>query len=167
MSRKHSSRRGFSVLEVVVAIAILAFSVAAMMRFTSSESRSIEMSQERLTTIMLLSEIQQTLNNRDYAFYKNTFPTKREDFDSLAETVVLELPTVFNHKDTTVNTPFAKELRQTLKRMKVRRYVLFEPRNEGGQEFGIVTYLATYVSKAGVTKEVSTFEIVYKPPTGP
>lgn len=158
-------RRGFSVLETVIAIAVLAVSVAAMMQFNTGETRAIEMSEERLTAIMLLGEIQQTLNNKDYSFYA-TFPNKRENFDTLAESVVLEHPTVFNHKDTTVDTPFAKELRKTLERMQVRRYVLFETFvDSGGREGGVVTYLVTYVSKEGVTKEVSTFEIVYKPVT--
>jgi len=156
-------RRGLSVLETVVAVAVLAFSVAAVMRNTGGESRAVEMSEERLTAIMLLGEIQQTLNHRDYSFYA-TFPAREEQFDSLHESLVLELPTVFNPEDTTDTSPFAEHMRKTLQRMKVRRYVLFEPRPSPLGQAGIVTYMVTYETKKGVKKKVSTFEVVYQAP---
>lgn len=163
-------RRGLSVLEAVVAIAVLAFSVAALIRFSSGESRAISMSEERLTAIMLLGEMQQTLNHRDFAFYSQ-FPARREQFDGLLETLVLELPTVFDPRDTTDTSQTAAELRATLGRMKARRYVLFEPiaAPEGGA--GVVTYLVTYEARgekgAPVPKEISTYEVVYREAPSP
>lgn len=158
-------RQALSVLETVVALAILAFSVAAMMNFNTSETRAIEMSEERLTAIMLLGEIQQTLNNRDYDFYKN-FPKDPKDFDDVLHREEVVRPPVFDEKDTTLDTEFAKELRKTIAKMGLKRYMLFEAFTDAdGREGGVVTYLVTYKSRKGGTKEVSTFEIVYKPPT--
>lgn len=163
MTRSH--RRGFSVLEVVIAIAVLAGSIAALMQLNSQEGRSIEMSEERLTAIMLLTEMQQTMSGRSYDYFKD-FPTNEAGFDALFRSMVIEEhPTVFDERDTSDTRPFAQHLRTTMDRMKVDRFVLIEPfTTAAGTNALVVKYLVHYQGKAGVRKTVSTFEVVYQPP---
>lgn len=160
-------RRGFSVLEVVVAIGVLAGSVAALMTMSSGESRGVQMSEQRLTAIMLLTELQQTLSGKSWNYYQ-AFPTQKDGWDPLTETLVLDHVTVFDHRDTTDTRPWAVQMRATLAQMKVERYVLRQPfTTSTGLAGDVVTYLVSYEGKAGVRKEVSTFEVVYKPADTP
>ena len=158
-------RAGLSVLEIVVAIGILAGSVAALMSMGTGESRGVQMSEQRLTAIMLLTEMQQTLGGRSFDFY-SAFPAAQDGWDPLTETLVLDHVTIFDHRDTTDTRPYAVQMRATMGQMKVERYVLRQTfTTSAGLSGAVVTYLVSYESKAGVRKEVSTFEVVYQSDT--
>jgi type II secretory pathway pseudopilin PulG len=155
-------RAGLSVLEIVVAIGVLAGSVAALMTMSSGESRGVQMSEQRLTAIMLLTELQQTLGGKSWEYYQ-AFPTQPDGWDPLTETLVLDHVTVFDHRDTADTRPIAAQLRAAMAQMKVERYVVRQPfTTSTGLNGDVVTYVVTYESNAGVRKEVSTFEVVYK-----
>lgn len=160
-----SRRAGLSVLEIVVAIGILAGSVAALMTMSSGESRGVEMSEQRLGAIMLLTELQQTLGGRSYDYYE-PFPEAKAGWDPLLDTRLTDHVTIFNPADTTDTRDFAKQMRAAMGLMKAKRYVLFQPfSTSAGLEGAVVTYLVEYEGKAGTKKEVSTFEVVYRPDT--
>lgn len=123
------TRRGTSLIEILVAVAVLAVATAAMMNLLTGESRLTRFSLERFVALQALGEMEGAFAGRPAAWFAaRSFPADEANWNPLLDTLVDEDPVV------TPREPLARtltvtqaELREAYDRIDVRRRVLYRP----------------------------------------
>lgn len=157
-------RAAVSLVEIVVAVAILATAVAAIMSLSTQETKAVAVNEEHLVATLALQELRECFGHRPRIFYGPTgknFPATAEAFHAGYQDLLAEHRAIFSGGDP--SDPHAAELAATESRLELKRLVLYEEfTTPGGVPAGRVTYEVRYTPRGGGTRRrVANYEIVY------
>lgn len=155
--------RGFSMIELVVGLGLLAVCIGAMAEFAVGETRGVAVSLERTLANQVLGELQACMGRRSRSFYqRGGFPARPEGFTALHASLLEDHPLVLPaDPEEAPASPVAAELVRQMRALGIQRFLLYEdrgPPEQGG--YGLVTFTVRYRDSQGRTKEVFSFEVV-------
>lgn len=158
--RSRVRRRGLSLVEVLVAVALLAVLIGGILTFSQQETRSVGATEERFVATLLLAELREAFGGRPALYYQlQGFPPRFEDFNALHRTFLEQHPATVPAPPGQVEGPAATLILQRMQAMQVRRAVLFEPVTlASGAQAGVVTFEVRYRNAAGKPRSVRSVQ---------
>lgn len=157
-------RRAVSMIEALVAVAVLAVTMAALMTFARQETKGIGLSEERTLALAFLAELREAFGYRGLEFYERSgFPDRFEAFSALQRTILEDHPVLSPPPDAPGRSPpVVASLARQAADLGVERAILFRPFVDANDRpAGEVRFVIRYRTRAGQPREVSTTRIVY------
>lgn len=151
--------RGFTLVEVLVALGLVAGGAAALLGLTIGDARALALTEERLLATHALDALRAGFGGRPLGEYRDRgFPPRFEEFTPLAATLLEDHPATASDADSPVDADLARRAAVA----NLRRAVLFEPTTTPeGLDAGIVTFVVRYTGAGGAPRELRAREIVY------
>ncbi len=163
-------RRGLSLVETIVALAILVVAGVGLLVTSQGETKGVIHTKERYTAEILLGELEAAFGGKALEFYQTRgFPPPPQDpsldtFTDLHRSLFLEHPTITGMEPPSSfeDSDVSKALRKSMKAMQVKRSIFVEELT-GGQNLtaGLVTFRVSYVDRAEKPRSLSRHEVIY------
>jgi type II secretory pathway pseudopilin PulG len=151
-----------SLVEALVAVAILAVSMAGLLTLNSQETRGVAFTERRFYALMALAELRESLAGKPRYFYvDSSFPADAGSFSALQTTLIEDHPLLLPVLPGEEN-PVNQSLQARFADLQLQRFVLYQPTTlPDGTEVGLVTFLVRYQNAKGALREVSTVQVVF------
>lgn len=157
-------RTGFTMVELAIALLILALSVASLMEFARAEIEGVDLSLERFLAQQALGELEACWGGR-YAqlFEREGFAGSPEEFGPLHASYLDDHPqTTSVGPGEASSAPVRQALAREWAALGLTRRVTFrKERGPDGAEVGVVTFAVSYRTDRGDLRTVERFEIVH------
>lgn len=154
------TRRGFSMVELVVAVAVLAVALVSLMTFSAQEVDSIEFTGDRLVATQALRELSECFGGLPLHYYKEKgFPERFEAWTPLHETLFADHPVMAGGPP---GDPVGAEIEAVRAAIGLRRAVLVRGfTTAAGVEAGVVRFVVRYQGAGGQTRELTSAAVAY------
>ena len=164
MAARDAGRRGFSLVEVLVGVALLGGALAALLTFGTQEVRIVGLTEERYHATQALEDLQEVFGGKPLYYYRDRgFPATFDAFDALLASNFELHPLVLPLPDPAAASTVERELVARADQMAMRRAVLFEPfTTPAGGDAGVVSFVVRYRTRSGQERQVSTVRVVYE-----
>lgn len=156
-------RRGLSLIEVLVAVAILAVSLAAILTLASSENTAGASDRDRLLAAGLLRELEECFAHRPRRYFGSphglAFPETLDQFGDLHASAILEHPMITPANPEEARDGIGRALAGFLATRKARRAILLSA-PDGPDGPGVVTFLVEWESPSGGSRTLRRHRVV-------
>lgn len=156
------TRRGMSLVEALVAVAILAVALGGLLTLGRQETQGVGMTEERLMAILALEELRETFGHRPRTYYEDQgFPEDAASYPALLTTLLDDhAATIPLPPDR--DGPIAQAVARRRAALQMQRLVTFKPfTTPDGVQAGLVRFLVRYKTRQGQDREVQTVQVVF------